>query len=125
MKNENVIDSRNQFTEGPTFNTNDNDWGFQMDKFVTKQELENSELRQKLLIMETDKSISLSLKELSGKLDNTNAKIEDLAVAIPLIIDNEMNESEKENRKNHTETIRFVFGTVVLGVISIIISLLK
>jgi len=125
MKNENVIDSRNQFTEGPTFNTNDNDWGFQMDKFVTKQELENSELRQKLLIMETDKSISLSLKELSGKLDNTNAKIEDLAVAIPLIIDNKMNESEKENRKNHTETIRFVFGTVVLGVISIIISLLK
>lgn len=125
MKNENVIDSRNQFTEGPTFNTNDNDWGFQMDKFVTKQELENSELRQKLLIMEMDKSISLSMKELSGKLDNTNTKIEDLAVSIPLIIDTKMHEAEKENHKNHTETIRFVFGTVVLGVISIIISLLK
>lgn len=125
MKNENVIDSRNQFTEGPTFNTNDNDWGFQMDKFVTKQELENSELRQKLLIMEMDKSIALSMKELSGKLDNTNTKIEDLAVSIPLIIDTKMREAEKENHKNHTETIRFVVGTVVLGVISIIISLLK
>ena len=125
MKNENVIDSRDQFTEGPAFNTNDNNRGFQMDKFVTKQELENSELRQKLLIMEMDKSIALSMKELSGKLDNTNTKIEDLAVSIPLIIDTKMHEAEKENRKNHTETIRFVFGTVVLGVISIIIALLK
>ncbi|CUW09243.1 hypothetical protein PB1E_1046 [Leuconostoc gelidum subsp. gasicomitatum] len=53
-----------------------------------------------------------------------NDKIDSLSTNIPLLVEKKLNDNEKENRKNHTETIKFVWGTIILGIISILVSLI-
>ncbi|WP_090090170.1 DUF2730 family protein [Leuconostoc gasicomitatum] len=95
-----------------------------MNNYVTKEQLEISELQQKILISELEKNLSLNIKGLDGKLDNMNDKIDSLSTNIPLLVEKKLNDNEKENRKNHTETIKFVWGTIILGIISILVSLI-
>jgi hypothetical protein len=92
-------------------NNGNNDGGGNMKDYVTHEELNHvfDKLVSKIELSEAHTETKLG--ELSGKIDR-----------IPDKISLALNEREKEQRKEHKETQRFLWGTIILGIASIIIS---
>lgn len=94
-------------------------------EYVTKQELENSLLKQELLFKNMQSQSDVNFAKIDGKFDLLDSKIDNFAKSIPLVIDAKINTFKEENRKEHKETIRFIWGTIVIGIISIAASVVS
>lgn len=93
--------------------------------YVTKQELENSQLKQELLFGNIQSRSDVNFTKIDGKFDLLESKLDNFANSIPLVIDTKINEFKKESELKHAETIRFIRGTIVLGIISVIVALIS
>lgn len=84
-----------------TSDNNSDNGGSDMNKYVTHEELKITELK------------------LENKIDKLSIGIENIPDKIKLLIQ----DSEKEQQRQHTETVRWVVGTLIIGIVSTSISL--
>ena len=80
-----------------------------MKDYVTHDELKISEL-----------TTQNKIDKLDSKIDNLSLKIDQLPTKFENMI---LNEREYQH-KQHTETIRFIIGTIVIGGASLIVSII-
>lgn len=81
-----------------------------MKDYVTHDELKISEL-----------TTQNKIDKLDSKIDNLSLKIDQLPTKFENMI---LNEREYQH-KQHTETIRFIIGTIVIGGASLIVSIIS
>lgn len=98
---ENVSISKTRYNNG--------DGGGTMKDYVTHDELKISEL-----------TTQNKIDKLDSKIDNLSLKIDQLPTKFENMI---LNEREYQH-KQHTETIRFIIGTIVIGGASLIVSII-
>lgn len=113
MKDEKVIPFNSEFS-GRKFGSGG---GSGMSKYVTHEEL-NSALR------EVAHQATLNHEKTGAKIDLLSHKFDGIERNITDKTEILLNEKEKEARKEATETRRYVFGTLIIGVAGILISLL-
>lgn len=112
------LSKKNVNKKEPNFKYGDKGGGKDMSKYVTKEEF-NSVTKDLSHQMELYQEKTLSNFDLlSQKLDNISASIPDK-------VEISLNAKKEEERKSVIETRRYILGTIVLGIISILISLIK
>lgn len=96
---------------------NDGDGGGgDMSNYVTKEEFNG-------VIKDLTHQIELNQVTLLSKFESVNNKIDSISETIPDKLQIALNEQSKEDRKDAVETRRYIIGTIVIGLLSLAISL--
>lgn len=90
--------------------------GGDMSNYVTKEEFNSA-------IKDLSHQIELNQEKILSKFDNMSDKVDFISQSVPDKIQLALNEKEKEQLKEARETKRYVIGTLILGIVSIVISL--
>lgn len=91
------------------------------DDYVTHEELDHAfdKLDSKIDKLET--KIDGKFNVVDSKFDLVNQKIDHIPDQIKLAL----NETEKEKRKEHTETMHYLVGTITIGGLSVIAAIIS
>ncbi|EOI55615.1 hypothetical protein [Enterococcus gilvus] len=96
--------------------SNDDGGGGDMSNYVTKEEFNE-------VIKDLTHQIELNQVTLLSKFESVNNKIDSISETIPDKLQIALNEQSKEDRKDAVETRRYIIGTIVIGLLSLAISL--
>lgn len=91
--------------------------GNDMSNYVTKEEFNAA-------INDLAHQMELNQEKTKSNFDLLSQKLDSIATSIPDKIQISLDAKEKEDRKEAIETRRYIFGTIILGIAGIIISLL-
>lgn len=91
--------------------------GNDMSNYVTKEEFN-------IAINNLTHQMKLNQEKINSNFSLISQKIESTTTAIPDKIQISLDAKEKEDRKDATETRRYIVGTIIMSVIGIIVSLI-
>lgn len=104
-------------TDSKKKSNNSGGGGNDMSNYVTKEEFNAT-------INNLSHQIELNQEKTKSNFDLLSQKLDSIATSIPDKIQISLDAKEKEDRKEAIETRRYIFGTIILGIAGIIISLL-
>ncbi len=87
-----------------------------MSNYVTKEEFNKA-------IVDLTHQIELNQVTLLSKFESVQNKMDSISETIPDKLQIALNEQSKEDRRDVIETRRYIIGTIIIGLLSVAISL--